>query len=216
MSLIPSSALFSFEIPCRPLTKVWDPTGRMELPPRYLIPNFSALHGQKTYAELRMGWSRHGIGFSLRVEGKSRVPWCRQSRLTASEGLMLWIHTRDTHAIHRANRFCHLFCFLPAGRGQRMDQPVAEQLPIQRATANPNSLPAGALQVRSECSTKDYRMRGSIPAVAMTGFDPAEHRRLGFFFAIVDDELGLQSLSLSADYPFTNDPSLWGTLVLED
>ena len=93
---------------------------------------------------------------------------------------------------------------------------MAEHLMIQRATENPKSLPAGALQVRSERRKDGYTIRAAIPAIAMTGFDPIEHRRLGFSFAVMDQELGWHTFALSPEYPIATDPSLWGTLVLSE
>jgi hypothetical protein len=215
-SLIQPSALFAFEVPCQPITGIWQAKGALELPAAYRIPSFSALDERPCFGDLRLGWSAKGFALSLSVTGKEQLPWCRATRLDASDGLALWINTRDTHNIHRANRFCHQFIFLPTGRGQRMDQPMAEHLMIQRATENPKSLPAGALQIRSERRKDGYTIRAAIPAIAMTGFDPIEHRRIGFSFAVMDQELGWHTFALSPDYPIATDPSLWGTLVLSE
>jgi hypothetical protein len=68
--------------------------------------------------------------------------------------------------------------------------------------------------VWSERRVDGYLMQGFIPATAMTGYDPAEHPRLGFYYAVTDRELGWQTFSLGAEYPFQSDPSLWGTLEL--
>ena len=215
-TLIQPTALFSFEICCPPLEEIWQSTGSLELPEKYCIPSFSQLDERPPFGDVRLGWSPQGFGLSVSVQGKTQLPWCRTSRLDASDGLALWINTRDTHTIHRANRFCHQFIFLPTGRGQRMNQPVAEHMMIQRATENPKSLPAGALQIRSQVKKDGYTIRAAIPAIAMTGFDTLEHRRLGFSFAIMDRELGWHTFSLGPEYPIASDPTLWGTLVLSD
>jgi hypothetical protein len=41
-----------------------------------------------------------------------------------------------------------------------------------------------------------------------------EHPRIGFYFAVMDRELGWQTFSLGPEFPFTADPSLWGTMEL--
>ena len=69
-----------------------------------------------------------------------------------------------------------------------------------------------AVQARS--GKDGYVLRAAIPAISLTGFDPDEHRRLGFFYAVTDRELGGQMLALSAEYPAASDPSLWSTLQL--
>jgi hypothetical protein len=53
-----------------------------------------------------------------------------------------------------------------------------------------------------------------LPAQAITGYDSTEHKRLGFFYAVIDRELGWQTLALGPELPITEDPSLWGTLEL--
>ena len=52
------------------------------------------------------------------------------------------------------------------------------------------------------------------PVSALTGYDPEEHRRLGFFYAVRDDELGEQLLTATPEFPFWEDPSLWSVLEL--
>ncbi len=212
--LIPPTALFRFEIPCYPIDPVWEPQGSLELDERFRIPDFSQLDGVPSFADLRLGWSPRGLAISLVVGGKQQHPWCRQTRWESSDGLSIWISTRETDHIHRANRFCHQFVFLPCGRGQRLDQPVIDQVMIPRATENAKTLPAGAMHIRSARRKDGYVLRAAIPAISLTGFDPDEHRRLGFFYAVTDRELGGQMLALSAEYPAASDPSLWSTLQL--
>jgi hypothetical protein len=42
-----------------------------------------------------------------------------------------------------------------------------------------------------------------------------DHTRLGFNYAVIDRELGWQTFSLGQEYPIREDPSLWGTLELQ-
>ena len=53
-----------------------------------------------------------------------------------------------------------------------------------------------------------------MPAEALTGFDPQEHPRLGFTYAVMDRELGKQTFNIGAGMPFDEDPGLWATLEL--
>ena len=53
-----------------------------------------------------------------------------------------------------------------------------------------------------------------IPAAVLNGWDPAEHRSIGFFIATLDREFGWQTLTLGSEMPFSEDPSLWCTLAL--
>ena len=214
--LIPSAFLFRFSVPCRPCKSDWGQKG-IELDTVHSMPTFHAeLDAGAQFADFRVGWSDNGLAVNVRVEGKRQAPWCRANRLEDSDGLSLWIDTRDTRTIHRAGRFCHRFILLPQGGGRRHDEPLANLVTIHRAKENPKPFPADRIQVYSEKRIDGYLLRGFIPREAMTGFDPREYSQLGFAYAVTDRELGWQTLSLGAEYPFTSDPSLWGSLQLLD
>jgi hypothetical protein len=212
--LIAPPFMFRFRLPCLHTNKTWASDG-IQLEPKYAMPSFQAELGVgPRFADLRIAWSNLGLQFNLQVRGKKQSPWCRESRLEESDGLTLWIDTRDTQTIHRAGKFCHQFVFLPQGQGAQLQSPVAELLNINRAKDNPKQPPRDALKVRSESRVDGYLMEGFIPGDTITGFDPTEHHRLGFYYAVTDRELGWQTLSLGSDYPFQSDPTLWGSLDL--
>jgi len=211
--LLPTRFLFRFAAPCRYDAKLGSGEPH-ELPARHALPSLSELEGQTPFADVRAGWSEAGVALSVRVEAKKHPSWCRESRLEDSDALQVWIDTRDTHNIHRASRFCHRFIFLPGGAGRSYEQPVADQLLVDRARENANPVRPGQLQVRCEKRIDGYVLAAFIPATALTGFDPADHARLGFTYFVFDRELGQQYFSTGSEFPFASDPSLWGTLEL--
>ena len=213
--LMSPTFLFRFAVPCRHRRVVWE-DGGVALEPRFRIPSFGELEGKALLAELRAAWNHTGLSLTVRVAGKKQSLWCRGERVEDSDGLHLWIDTRDTHNIHRASRYCHRFTFLPLGGGPQLRRPVAMWLPINRAKDHPNHVPSGTLAVRSQLQTDGYTLEAHVPARALTGFDPAEYPRLGFFYAVMDRELGWQTLTVGPEFPFAEDPSLWGTLELHD
>lgn len=213
--LIAPPFLFRFSVPCRKSKGEWSKTAGLELTAKHTVPSFQSELGEASqFADLRMAWSDAGLVFNLQVRNKKQAPWCRESRLDESDGFTLWIDTRDTQNVHRATRFCHQFIFLPFGEGAKAEEPVSELLNINRARDNPKQPTRGTLQVRSEKRIDGYVMQGFIPASAITGYDPNDHPKLGFYYAVMDRELGWQTLSLGSEYPFQTDPSLWGTLEL--
>ena len=165
-------------------------------------------------AEVRAAWSEEGLAFSVLVQGKQQAPWCRASRPEDSDGVQLWVDTRDVHNVHRAGRFCHRFIFLPGGGGNRLDQPVAQWLPINRAKEHPRPIRPESLQAISKAQKGGYVLDVFLAAEALTGFDPQEHPRLGFTYAMIDRELGEQTLGVGSPMPYQEDPSLWATLEL--
>ena len=213
--LLPARFLFRFSLPCRYRRPLWTPEGAA-LDERFRLVGLAELEARATPADVRAAWSEEGLAFTVRVEGKRQAPWCRAGKPDDSDGLQVLIDTRDVHNVHRAGRFCHRFVFLPGGRGRRFETPVAEWLPINRAREHPRAIDPGLLQVRSEKRIDGYLLRAFIPARALTGFDPREHPRLGFNYAVIDRELGEQTLSVGSPVPYREDPSLWATLELVD
>jgi hypothetical protein len=212
-SLLPQRFLFRFSVPCLHRDPLWTADGA-GLDEQYRLLGFAELEDRPTMADVRGAWSPAGLAFAVRVAEKRQSPWCRATRPEDSDGLQLFIDTRDVHNVHRAGRFCHRFVFLPGGSGRRLDQPVAEWLPIHRAKEHPHAIPRDALQVRSEKRIDGYLLEAFIAAEALTGFDPREHPRLGFNYAVVDRELGEQTLSVGRPMPYQEDPSLWASLEL--
>ncbi len=192
---------------------MWGPDGA-GLDGRHRLIGLAELEDQAGAVDLRAAWSEAGLAFAARVSGKQQPPWCRDSRPEDSDGLHIWIDTRDVHNVHRAGRFCHHFCFLPAGSGPRLDQPTARWLPIHRAREQPHPVAPEQLRVMSKIGGHGYLIDALIPAEALTGFDPAEHPRLGFTCAVLDRELGEQTFSVGSPLPYQEDPSLWATLEL--
>ncbi len=212
--LLPERFLFRFSAPCLYRDPVWTTEGTA-LEEQHRLVGLAELESRAAIVDVRAAWSEAGVAFCVRVEGKRKSPWCRETRADESDGLNLFIDTRDVHNIHRAGRFCHRFVFLPSGGGQRLDCPVATWLPIHRAREHPRAIRAAHLQVRSEKRVDGYSLEAFIAAAALTGFDPAEHPRLGFTYAVVDRELGEQTFGVGAPMPYQEDPSLWATLELD-
>ncbi len=212
--LLSPTFLFRFSIGCQRRETIWTSDG-IELDESCRLPSFGAqLEGKPNFADIRAAWNETGISFTVRVSGKKQTPWCREDRLEDSDGLQIWIDTRDTHNIHRASRFCHRFVFLPAGASRQLDQACEAQLLINRARENAPPVPERMLQVRSEKRVDGYLLHCHIPAQAMAGYDPADYTRLGFFYLVQDRELGWQTFSVDNAFPFHEDPSVWGTLEL--
>ena len=211
--LIPPSFLFHYAVPCRHHPLQWSARG-LSLGEEYRVLSFSELDQQRQFADVRMAWSEQGLGFYVRVAGKRQLPWCREAAFDESDGLHVWIDTRDTHNIHRAGRFCHRFAFLPMGGGSRRDEALAGQLLINRAKEHAKPATPRQLLTRSEKRVDGYVLEAMIHASALTGYDPADHPRLGFYFRVFDRELGEQTLAVGSELPIEEDPSLWATVEL--
>ncbi len=217
-TLLAPRFLFRFSLPVKRKTPVW---GKTSLGESYRLTDLAALDAgtanqEPSFADVRMAWDTDGVAISLAVTGKGQALWCRESRIEESDGLVVWIDTRATHNIHRASKFCHSFAFLPAGGGRKSDEPLADQLLINRARENARPVRPRELQVTSKIKKTGYELSAFIPAVALGGYDPANHRSLGFTYAVYDRELGLATFATGPTFPFQEDPSCWATLELVD
>jgi hypothetical protein len=210
--------LFRFALPVMRRDPIWK-AGGVELDESFRLMNLASLDAgcddaERSFADVRMAWSADGLLFNVLVEGKQQPAWCRDSRLADSDGLSVWIDTRATLNIHRASRYCHRFAFLPAGTGRQQSEPVADQLLINRARENARPVRARELQVASKINKDGYWLAAFIPAVALGGFDPQQHRQLGFTYAVFDRELGMQTFASGPAFPFDEDPTCWAVLDL--
>lgn len=212
--LLAPTFLFRFAAPCRYAKEV-SAAAPGPLSESYRLPCFAELDERPRFADVRVGWNEAGLAVHLRVEGKKQAPWCRDSKIEDSDGIQLWIDTRDTKNVHRAGRFCHRFAVLPLGSGRNLDQPTIGLLAINRARESPREIHERQLSARSKRFGGGYELEAFFPAEALTGYDPAEHPKLGFSYAIFDRELGVQTFTIGPEFTaVTEDPSLWGTLEL--
>ena len=212
-ALIPTRFLFRFSLPCRYRETLWTAKGT-GLDESFRLPSFAELEQLPEEVEVRAAWNESGVAFWIRVMGKKQAPWCRANKPEDSDGFHLWLDTRDVHNVHRASRFCHQFALLPAGAGRNLDEPAAVLLPIHRAKELPRPLQPGQIKLRSERQKDGYLLEAFMPAEALTGYDPGEHPRLGFNYAVIDRELGDHVLTVGRPMPYDEDPSLWATLEL--
>jgi hypothetical protein len=217
-TLLAPRFLFRFAIPVRRREPVWKPGG-LELDDSYGLAHLAELDAntgdrEPRFADVRMAWGIDGLLFNVRVDGKKQPLWCRDGKLEDSDGFTVWIDTRATLNIHRASRYCHRYVFLPAGGGSGNAEPVADQLLINRARENARPIRPRELQVAAKVTKTGYRLAAFVPAAALGGYDPLQHRQLGFTYAVYDRELGLQTFATGPAFPFTEDPTCWAALDL--
>ena len=225
--VVPHPFLFRFSLPVR---RSDSPSGEpkrgksvfggLNLSADFALLDLSELRGVRPIGEIRAAWNDDGLGFSVLVRGKKHPPAAQEQLPTRPDGVQLWIDTRNTQSIHRASRYCHHFCFAPTGGGRDGNQPIGIQLPIAQAREVTPLAAKGSLLVSAEILSDGYRLDAWLRREQLQGFDPAADReagtptKLGFFYEIRDSELGDQTLTVDASFPFSHDPSLWSTLEL--
>jgi hypothetical protein len=185
----------------------------LNLPESCRLPRVNLTEKDSTFGDVRMAWNRHGLGISVEVRGKSMPITSDLAVSTQSDGLQVWIDTRNTQTIHRASRYCHHFCFLP-GEDKKTLSPQAVELPIARAREERPLANAEDLRIEAKRLSDGYLLEAWLPAKALVGYDPEANPQLGFYYLLEDAELGRQVLTVGLEFPFDQDPSLWSTLEL--
>jgi hypothetical protein len=216
MALVPSRFLFRLAFPCLYVKGVprTDEDRLLDLPESCRVDNFAAMDDKQNFADIRLAWNDLGLAVQVEVDGKDQEPQGDAGRPRGSDGVTLWIDTRDARGSHRATRYCHQFHFLPTGGGPERDEPAFVQTKINRALQDAPLASASGVPFLSTRRKGGYVVEAFLPAAVLNGFDPEQNPRLGFYYAVRDSELGEQVQSVGAEFPYWEDPSLWSVLEL--
>lgn len=213
-TVLPPAFFFRYAIPVLYSAEMPREQGELlALPEDCRLPQFNLEENSPKFGDLRLAWNEHGLGVSVEVRGKTMPVSPRADRPAKSDGLQIWVDTRNTQSIHRASRFCHHFCFLPR-ESEKNESPLAVELPINRARELRQLATRDDLTVQSEILSDGYRLEAWLPAEVLVGYDPDANPQLGFYSLIHDAELGRQFLTVGDAFPFAEDPSVWSTLEL--
>ncbi len=214
-SLLPHRFLFRYSLPIRYERKL-PRSGKklLGLSDDFVLADFAPLDKARSFGELRLAWNEEGVGVSVEIKGKNQPLRCDLQAPENSDGLRVFIDTRNTQNIHRASRYCQQFFLLPTGGGPSGTEPWGMQAPILRAREESPRANMADIRLAAAVSNSGYCLEAWLPASVLHGFDPEIQPRLGFYYSLRDAELGEQYLSVSSEFPFSVDPSLWSTLEL--
>lgn len=213
-TIVPTRLLFDFEFPLAHLPTTPTIDGAMSnWTDAHRLPVLGSLDGLDDFADVWGGWNQEGMCFACRVEGKRRPLQCKPVEFWRGDNVRLCIDTRDARSNKRGTRYCRQFYLLP-NSGPRGDAPIAGANPIKRAKEEAPAIDTGRIRIASKVSKTGYALELHIPAVCLTGYDPADHPRIGFYYIIEDLELGQQYLTVGDEYQWHIDPSTWATAVL--
>jgi len=214
-ALVPNCLLFDFEfrLPYRERLPAID-GDVSDWSDDELLPRLGELDGRPEFADVWACWNETGIAVACRVEGKSQPLRCDPRSFWTSDNLRLCTDMRDARSNKRATRYCQQFFFLPAGGGARKQDPVAASASLQRAREDAPGVPPGRIPVASRVWPTGYALEARVPADCLSGFDPAEHPRIGFYYMLEDRDHGQQYLTIGDDLYWYIDPSTWAAAVL--
>lgn len=120
----------------------------LELPDECRIDNLAEMDDERNFADVWLAWNEMGLGVQIDVRGKEKEPEGNIARPRGSDGLSLWIDTRDARTSHRGTRYCHQFHFLASGGGPDQDEPAVVQAKIHRALEDSPHSPVTGIPLR--------------------------------------------------------------------
>ena len=212
---LPARAMFRFEFPIHHMAKSplldgdiakWDD--------KYAAPRLYEIDDDAPFADVYWAWNEHGLIAAFHVYERTGLPQCDTQHWWTKDGLRLCVDTRDARDIRRATRHCRFFYFLPTGGGPRKKSPVVGTHRMSRAKEAAPTIDLSLIKTGVYMDRHSYTMEVAIPAACLTGWDPAEHPRIGIFYKVKDMRLGSQNLTVTDDLGWNMDPSTWATGVL--
>lgn len=217
LSFIPNRQFFRFEIPLRHTKRPPAIDGDLrDWTEEYRVPLTGLLDNREPFAPVYLAWDDNGLYVACRVAGKRTPLRCDPRSFWKGDNLRLCVDMRDARDIKRATRFCQQFYFLPTGGGQSGTEPTAASAEIHRARENAPPVKPGRIKIASVVTRGGYTLEAHIPADCLSGFDPTEHRRIGLYYMLEDQDHGQQFLTVGDPLNWWIDPSTWATAVLLD
>ncbi len=215
-TLIPNRLLFQLEFPLQYRRTLPTIDGNVsDWNDEFLLPKLGEIDSKADFADVWACWNEEGLCIACRVADKRRALRCDPKSFWTGDNLRLCISMREANKIKRATRFCQQFFFLPTGGGPRGDRPVAGINTFQRAKENAPPIPTNLLRVAARVQRTGYTLEAQVPAECLSGFDPASHSRIGFYYMLEDGDHGQQYLTVGDDLYWYVDPSMWATAVLQ-
>jgi len=215
IDILDRRAFFRFELPIPYLAETPRVDGSMRKWRReHLCPALVELEDREPFADVYWAWNEHYLIVAFDVPNRRGLPRCDPKHWWKQDGVRLCIDTRDTRDNKRGTRFCHFFYFLPRGGGTNGKQPVVGMHRLSRTKERPAEIDLSAIKLGVRCDRSGYAIEAAIPGSCLTGWNPAEHPRIGIFHKIKDVQRGAQNLSVNDELGWNVDPSTWATGVL--
>ncbi|NGX37319.1 MAG: hypothetical protein K1000chlam2_00473 [Chlamydiae bacterium] len=165
---------------------------------RHLLPDFSELLFENSFAKVFMGWSEKGLAFEMVVD----------KAFEEEDRIELFIDTRDLKSAGFLTKFCHHFMI----EGTSAREVTAFRTEDRHELCDPEKI-----EVKGDFRTARYTLNILIPSECLHGYDPKAFDRLGFSYRINRVGGDPQHFTLSSDYlMIEKQPSLWSSLQMRD
>lgn len=176
----------------------------------YLLPDFSDLLLEESFAEIAMCFSKEGIFCKARIN--KAFEDVSFPKVQNGDALELFFDTRDFKKTATTTKFCHHFVFFPKEVGERF----ALEISKFRAEDSHELCDPRLLSCETTFHKSYYEMEIFIDKEALFGFDPKEYDRLGFSYRVNRKKGSPQHFTRSSfEASIERFPALWASLSLK-
>lgn len=176
----------------------------------HLLPDFSDLLIEHSFAKVSMGYSEKGLFFQIEV-GQGFQD-CFFPDYRKGDSVELFLDTRDLKTAGFLTKFCHHFVFLP----QVVDGVGAQEVTAFRSEDRHELCDGAKLKGKGKFKKNSYTLEIEIPAECLVGYDPNSFDRLGFTYRINRVSGDPQHFALSSDYlSIEKEPKRWSSMQYE-
>lgn len=177
---------------------------------KYYLPDTTSLSGERSFAEVALGWNPEGIACTVRI--KESFLESHYPNVQKGNSVELFFDTRDMKNAGFNTRFCHHFFFLP----KSVEEVSCGEITRFRTEDAHELCPASELVCKTSFSPKEHSMQIFIPKGCLYGYDPEQFDRLGFTYRINHPKYSPQHFSvLSSEFQIDQQPALWSSLKLK-
>jgi hypothetical protein len=184
--------------------------GKM-LKKKHILPDFSELLYEDSFAKVFFGWDRGGLSFEIQVEKPFEE--CYFPEYRKGNSIELFIDTRDLKSAGFLTRFCHHFVILP----KPVDGILAQEVTAFRTDDRHELCDPDKIQIKTALERRNCKLEIFLPSECLHGYDPSSFDRLGFTYRINKVEKNPQHFALSSDYlAIENVPSRWASMQMRE
>lgn len=140
---------------------------------RHLLPHFSDLLFEDSFATSSMGYNDEGLRWEINVAKSFEE--CYFPDWEKGDSLELFVDTRDVKTSGFLTRFCHHFVFLP----KPIEGIIAKEVTRFRTEDKHELCDEELLEVKTEFYKKSYQFTIFIPKECLHGYDTKSFHRLG-------------------------------------
>ena len=175
----------------------------------YLLPNFSQMTGEKSFAEVAACFSEEGLTFAFKIHQPFELS--DYPEYDKGDSIEICIDTKNIQEARVMHRFCHHFLIL----GKPIGQTSALEITRFRGEDRHELALPSHIKVDRDFAEDSYSVKVHLPAHILHGFDIEDSPTIRFTYRIHRAKNKPQHFTLSSiDYQSMTLPMLFTELKL--